>query len=86
MAGEAAPTQRIAKTQADARDWAGAHVRFSETVQGKNGITWTARIARGSIVFARSAKGQVRYGGKLRQRAATDAVEDYVEWFVRTQK
>ena len=77
------PDMNTNEVEFPAKQWAEAHVRFTSQIHGKRGITWTAHIVRDSLMFERSAFGEVRYGARLRSRAAAEAVEDYVQ-YVRT--
>jgi hypothetical protein len=67
------------RASADARQWAEAHVRFTSQIHGKKGITWTAHLKAGSLVFERSASGEVRYGSRLKARASAEVIQDFLE-------
>jgi hypothetical protein len=64
----------------EARERALDHVRFSSQIHGKKGITWTAHLKVGPLLFEKAATGEVRRGDRLRARAAGDAVENYLEY------
>jgi hypothetical protein len=73
----------VSEAEGDPREWTATHVRFTSQVHGKRGITWTAHLRQGPLSFERSATGEVRYGEKLRERATSEVVDDYLEYVGR---